>query len=279
MARKTGLGRGYEALLSDNTADENSTVEIRLSDIEPNRNQPRKFFNQQAIDDLADNIAQFGLLQPIVIKPLVHGGYQLIAGERRWRACRQAGLKTVPAIIKDISEKEAMEIALIENLQREDLNAIEEAEGYRQLIENYSLTQEQVAKRVGKSRSAVANALRLLELGVYKDLIVEGVISAGHGRALLALENDDLRAEAVEQIRKGASVRQIEEFTKKAKRRKKETGVLKPTFFYEVELALKQQLGRKVKIRFEKSKGSLEIEFYDEQDLSDLMQDLFGQNI
>ncbi|MBQ2676874.1 MAG: ParB/RepB/Spo0J family partition protein [Clostridia bacterium] len=278
MARKSGLGRGYSALLNDNATDENSAVEVRLSDIEPNRDQPRKHFDQAALDELSDNIAQYGLLQPIVVRPLINGGYQIVAGERRWRACRQAGLTTVPVVIKELSDEQTMEIALIENLQREDLNPIEEAQGYKQLMTAFGMTQEEVSKKVGKSRSAVANSLRLLELEEYIDLIAAGVISAGHGRALLALSPED-RAFAVEFIKKGASVRDIEQMGKKAKANAKSATAapVKIPYYSEVELALKEELGRRVKVQMGKTKGTLEIEFYGEQDLADLIEMVFNK--
>ena len=163
-AKKGGLGRGLESLFSENATDSDGAVKLNINDIEPNRDQPRKDFDEQSISELADSIARHGLIQPIVVKPNANGRYSIIAGERRWRASRIAGLNEVPVIIKDADEQTLMELALIENLQREDLNAVEEALGYRSLIDGYGLTQEEVAKRMGKSRSAVTNALRLLAL-------------------------------------------------------------------------------------------------------------------
>lgn len=280
MAKKSGLGRGYEALLSDNAADEQNTYEIRLSEIEPNPDQPRRQFDPAALEELAENIRQYGLLQPIVVRPNARGsGYQIVAGERRWRACRLAELTTVPVIIKELTDQQTMELALIENLQREDLNPIEEARGYHRLIQEYGLTQEQVAARVGKSRPSVANALRLLELGEYLPLVESGAISAGHGRALLAIKDEQLRKQAVQLIKKGASVRQIEKLAKKRSTSPKPTATSNKMerlqYYNEVELAASEELGRRVKIHLGKTKGTLEIDFYGEQDLADLLEYLF----
>ena len=162
--KKGGLGRGLDALFNENATDEKGVVTLRLSEIEPNRNQPRTSFDEEALSELADSIEKHGLIQPIVVRPTSSGVYQIVAGERRWRASRMAGLSEVPVVIKELDDQKYYEIALIENLQREDLNAVEEAQGYRTLIDTYGLTQEQVAESVGKSRSAVTNALRLLKL-------------------------------------------------------------------------------------------------------------------
>lgn len=277
MAKKKGLGRGYEALLSDNATDSSGSVELRLDQIEPNPDQPRKIFDKQALDELSENIKNYGLLQPIVVRPTFSGVYQIIAGERRYRASIQAGLTTVPVIIKEIDDAEAMEIAIIENLQREDLNPAETARGFKKLMDTFSLTQEQVASKVGKSRSAVANALRLLELGKYLMYLEDGTISAGHARAMLPLD-DEARQDAIILIKNGASVREIEALGKKKKvlapkTEKKES--FKPVYFKEVELSLKEELGRNVEISKKNKKYSLEIDFFGEDDLKDLMQRLF----
>ena len=189
--KKGGLGRGLDSLFNENATDSDGAVKLNINDIEPNRDQPRKDFDEQSISELADSIARHGLIQPIVVKPNANGRYSIIAGERRWRASRIAGLNEVPVIIKDADEQTLMELALIENLQREDLNAVEEALGYRSLIDGYGLTQEEVAKRMGKSRSAVTNALRLLALNSTElEALRRGSITAGHARALLSCDDE-----------------------------------------------------------------------------------------
>ena len=189
---KGGLGKGLDALFMDNSIEEEakSAVKLKINDIEPNRAQPRKSFDEEALEELANSISTHGVIQPLLVRPLADGGYQLIAGERRWRASRMAGLTEVPVVIREMSDSEAMELALVENLQREDLNPIEEAQGLALLMETYGLTQEQAAKRVGKSRPAVANSMRLLSLPQEVLAMVErGELSAGHARTILALEN------------------------------------------------------------------------------------------
>ncbi|HHW45647.1 MAG TPA: ParB/RepB/Spo0J family partition protein [Clostridiales bacterium] len=278
MAKKIGgLGRGLESLFTENTAEQQSPVNLRLTDIEPNRSQPRKDFDEEALSDLADSISKHGLLQPLLVRPLPNGTYQIVAGERRWRASRMAGLDTVPAIVKEMTDQEALEVALIENLQREDLNPVEEALGYRTLIEEYGMTQEMVAERVGKSRSAVANALRLLALSDdILQLVKENKISAGHARALLSLEGELLK-KGVELALKGAPVRVIERFAKLSKQARKEPAA-KDRFYSEAELALSSELGRKVKISASKNKGVLQIEFYNKEDLSEIIDRITGVN-
>lgn len=216
-AKKGGLGKGLDALFMDNeTVDSGGVVTLRLSQIEPNRDQPRKIFSEEALNELADSIREHGVLQPLLVRPLPGGSYQLVAGERRWRASRMAGLQEVPVVIREMDEEQAMEIALIENLQREDLNAIEEATGYKQLMERYGMTQEQVAKRVGKSRPAIANALRLLNLPQkVMDMVGEGEVSPGHARALLAFDDQDRIVEIAQKVKTGKySVRDIERMAK-----------------------------------------------------------------
>ena len=196
--KKGGLGKGLDAIFAENdTEDRNSAVAIRLNEIEPNRAQPRKDFNDKALAELADSIAQHGVLQPLLVRPIPGGGYQIVAGERRWRAARMAGLSELPAVIRDLSDAEMMELALIENLQREDLTPIEEARGYKALIDEYGLTQDEIAKTVGKSRPAITNALRLLHLPQEAlDLLAAGKISAGHARALLMFPDEESMLEA-----------------------------------------------------------------------------------
>jgi ParB family chromosome partitioning protein len=277
MADKKGLGRGLGSLFDINTEESNVT-EVMLSEIEPNRDQPRKDFDQQALNELADSIKKHGLLQPILVRSKPTGGYEIIAGERRWRACRIAELRTVPVVVREMDEREVMEVALIENLQREDLNAVEEALGYRSLMVSYGLTQEQVAEAMGKSRSAVANTLRLLELTPSEtEQLKMGKISAGHARALLSTEkNSKLREDMLKAALAGASVRELELMLKKAKANptvKKEPKT--DTFYREVELAIKNELGRTVKISGnQKGKGTLTIEFYSKDELKDFAKRL-----
>ncbi|MBR2044144.1 MAG: ParB/RepB/Spo0J family partition protein, partial [Clostridia bacterium] len=220
-AKKGGLGRGLDALFGENATDEGKLSELDINEIEPNKEQPRKDFDEEALSELADSISRHGLLQPIVVRPRPNGRYEIIAGERRWRACRLAGLYTVPALIKEMDELGAAEAALVENLQREDLNPYEEALGYSTLIERFSLTQEDAAERVGKSRAAVANALRLLKLPEKMlNALREGKISAGHARALLAAEGEK-QEELFRLALAGASVRSLEAMTKKKEKKEK----------------------------------------------------------
>lgn len=274
MAKKSGLGRGYEALMSDNATEQTNAVEVRIDELEPNPEQPRKTFERSALDELSENIKKYGLIQPIVVRPTIMGNYQIVAGERRWRASMQAGLKTVPVIIKELDDAQTMEIAIIENLQREDLNPIETAKGFKALMDTFKLTQEEVAEKVGKSRSAVANSLRLLELGKYVLYVENGTISAGHARAMLPL-SDELREIAVEMIKRGATVREIEALSKKKPKNLEKidkNSAIRPIFYKEVELSLKSELGRKVEIKEEKNKCTLSIDFYGEDDLKELVK-------
>lgn len=273
--KKGGLGRGLDSLFNANS-EETLSTEVMLSQIEPNRDQPRKDFDEQALNELAESIREHGLLQPILVRSKPSGGYEIIAGERRWRASRIAGLRTVPVVIKEMDEKEAAEVALIENLQREDLNPVEEAMGYRSLMVSYGLTQEQVAERMGKSRSAVANALRLLELTPNEtEALKAGKLSAGHARALLGAEKgSDLRSDMLRVALAGASVRELELMLKKKKEAKK-TEKTADTYYTEVELAIKNELGRTVKITPKgKGKGTLTIEFYSKKELEDFAKRL-----
>ena len=278
-AKKGGLGRGLDSLFDENAADSTGAVIININDIEPNRGQPRKDFDETALSELADSIVQHGLIQPIVVKPTIDGTYSIIAGERRWRASRMAGLSEVPVIIKDADEQTLMELALIENLQREDLNAVEEALGYRSLIEGYGLTQDEVAKKMGKSRSAVTNALRLLNLNEAElEALRRGTISAGHARALLSCEDDEVRGKMLLAAAEGASVRELEKMaaaSKKTKSDKKTEKATKSTFYSEVELSLKNELHRKVNIASKgNGKGTITIEFFSDDELSDFARRL-----
>lgn len=281
--KKNGLGKGLDALFIDNsTEDVKSAVKLGINDIEPNRDQPRKHFDEAALSELADSIALHGVIQPLLVRPISDGGYQLIAGERRWRASRLAGLSEVPVVIREMTDSEAMELALIENLQREDLNPIEEAEGYKLLMDTYSLTQEQAAERVGKSRPAVANAMRLLALPEeVLDLIKEGRISSGHGRTLLGLNDKSMMLKLCKEIEeKQISVRQLESIIKTLNNPKKDKDekpkkVKRDPYFDECELAIRQELGRKASINVKKgNKGTLEIEFFSKEDLQSILETL-----
>lgn len=273
--KKSGLGKGLDKLFLENSVDEMvATNVLPLSEIIPNKEQPRKTFDEGALQELADSITQHGVLQPLLVRPLPEGGYQLVAGERRWRASRLAGLKEVPVVVKDLSDIETMEIAIIENLQREDLNPIEEAEGLQALIDRCGFTQDEVATSVGKSRPAIANSLRLLKLPPeVRDMTREGVISAGHARALLAFDNEAMIYEAAKQIvQQKLTVRDVERL---AKMKEKSAPVVKhakrrDAFYDEVELSLSEALGRKVRVLNGRGKGTLEIEFYSMEDLKDI---------
>ena len=278
-AKKGGLGRGLDALFADNSIEEiasTSAVKLKIMDIEPNRDQPRKIFDEDALAELADSIAKHGVIQPLLVRPMPDGSYQLVAGERRWRASRMAGLTEVPVVIKELSDDEAMALALIENLQREDLNAIEEAQGIKALMDTLSLTQDEAAERVGKSRPAVANALRLLKLpDSVIALVSDGKLSPGHARALLGFTDEqDIIEPADLIIDQGLPVRDVEKLVKK---RNKEPKAEKPaarraSYYDEVELALTDFLGRKVKVGTKpgKESGVLEIDFFDKDDLTRL---------
>ena len=274
MAKKSGLGKGLGALMLENNTDSMvSTSTLNINEITPNKEQPRKTFDETALEELADSIRQHGVLQPLLVRPLTSGGYQLVAGERRWRASRLAELKEVPVIIKELSDTEAMEIAIIENLQREDLNPIEEAEGLQALIDKCGYTQEEVAVSVGKSRPAITNSLRLLKLPQeVRDMAKDGVISAGHARALLAFDNQPMMIECAKQIvPKKLTVRDVEKMAKRPARASEPKRTQRRDSFYdEVELSLSEALGTKVKVYNGRSKGTLEIEFYTLDDLKNI---------
>ena len=281
MSKKFGgLGKGLDTIFAENeTEDSNSSVMLKISEIEPNRSQPRKDFDENALSDLAQSISQHGLLQPLLVRPLPIGGYQIVAGERRYRACRMAGLTEVPVTIRELSDTETMELALIENLQREDLSPIEEALGYKALIDEHGFSQEEVATSVGKSRPAIANSLRILKL---PDSVLEYVkqdkISAGHARALLMLDSEEDMLELAELIyKKDLSVRHAEKLAKKKPEVEEDTQPeRKPSFYSMVELALNESLGRKIKVNKNKGKqgGVLQIEFYSDEELTELSNKL-----
>lgn len=280
MAKKqSGLGKGLSALMMENAVDDMvSTNTLSINEIIPNKDQPRKTFDEGALQELADSIIQHGVLQPLLVRPLPTGGYQLVAGERRWRASRIAGLKEVPVVIKELSDVETMEIAIIENLQREDLNPIEEAEGLQALIDRCGFTQEDVAVSVGKSRPAIANALRLLKLPPeVRDMTRNGDISAGHARALLAFDNDAMIYEISQNIVKNnLTVRDVERLSKTEGNVNKvrSSSRRRDSFYDEVELSLTEVLGRKVKVYNGRGKGTLEIEFYSVDDLKEIANKL-----
>ena len=274
------LGRGLDALLGDTSlqAQTGGSVSLPIAQVEPGLNQPRKHFDEESLADLAQSIGQHGILQPLTVRRLASGYYQIIAGERRCRAARMAGLEEVPAIIVEADDRKVMELGLIENLQREDLNPMEEAAGYRTLVQEYGLTQEEAAKRVSKSRPAVANAMRLLALPQEVQWLIEqGSLSAGHGRALLALPTAEEQIAAAEEIRtKGWSVRETEERIRQrlqegeASAPEKTPSPLK-LYFKEAERQLTAGLGRRVTITQGKKKGKIALEYYDQEDLEALM--------
>lgn len=277
---KGGLGAGLDSLFSENARDVQIKATLRTSEIEPNRDQPRKHFSTESISSLADSIREHGILQPILVRPLDTGGYQIVAGERRWRAARMLGLDEVPVNIKELSDTETMQIAIIENLQRENLNPIEEASGYSELIESYGMTQEQVGKMVGKSRSAIANSVRLLTLPQRVQKMVEnGELSSGHAKALLGFEDEEmLMAIANRAADGGMTVRQIEKMVQKTELLTPpvagKTNEIIDNYFKEMEISLNERLGRKVKVDYGKNKGVLILEFYDKDDLATIADKL-----
>lgn len=282
--KKGGLGKGLSAIFMENESeDSRSTVTLKISELQPNRDQPRREFDEKSLAELADSISQHGILQPLLVRPFLDGGYQIVAGERRYRAARMAGLTEVPVVIRDLSDSETMQLALIENLQREDLTPVEEARGYRQLMDNYGLKQDEVSRVVGKSRPAIANTLRLLELpeDILK-LISDGKLSAGHGRTLLAFKNPaEMEKAARLASTEDISVRELERLAKKSNKALENADVQKIyekklSYYGEVELALKEHLGRKIKVNGNEKKGVLEIEFYGKDDLTYIAK-LLGQ--
>ena len=276
--KRGGLGKGLDALFMENDAEDSAgTVTLKISEIEPNRSQPRHDFNEESLRELADSIAAHGVLQPLLVRPLPEGGYQLVAGERRWRASRMAGLFEVPVIIRELSDSETMQISMIENLQRENLNPVEEALGYKTLIDEYGFTQDELSKTVGKSRPVITNALRLLKLSQeILDMLRNGEITTGHARALLSIDNADEQLRISHLIVKNdLTVRDIERIAKSINEQKGEHQAAethkRSTFFDEVELSLNEHLSRKVKVVNGKDSGGiLQIEFYSEEDLSEL---------
>lgn len=273
--KKGGLGKGLELLFAENALeDAGKAVTLPIGEIEPNREQPRKAFDDAALAELSASIAQHGVLQPLLVRPMSGGGYQIVAGERRYRASRMAGLTELPAVIRELSDKEAAQLALIENLQREDLNPMEEALGFQKLMESYGLTQEETAHIVNKSRPAVANALRLLNLPEEVTVMVaDGTLSAGHARAILSFAPELQVETAKNAVRSGASVRELERQARAAQREKKTpraTAFRRDSFYDEVELALSEALSRKVRVTVGEKSGTLSLEFYDREDLQEM---------
>lgn len=284
MAKERGLGKGLGALLGEDAVRQDQregqgSSSLPISQVQPGLNQPRKRFDEEALSDLTESVRTHGVIQPLTVRRLSSGYYQIIAGERRWRAAKAAGLKEVPAVIIEADDRKVMELGLIENLQRQDLNPVEEANGYKVLMEDYGLTQEEVSLRVGKSRPAVTNALRLLALpDPVLQLLEEGRLSAGHARALLgAPSKSDQRALAQKIIDEGLSVRQVEALVKRLAHPKKETQSAPEADPYKIyrDAAAKDLsdcFGRKVSIVQGPKKGKIELEYYDDNDLNALLE-------
>lgn len=271
---KRGLGKGLGALIRENEQEIINTVsELKITELEANQNQPRRNFDDQNLQELADSIKQHGIVQPIIVRKL-ENGYQIVAGERRWRAARLAGLKTVPVVVKEYSNIQVMEIALIENLQRQDLNAIEEAIAYKSLIEEHDMTQESISERIGRSRSAIANTLRLLNLpSEIKEFVVQGKISAGHARALLAVTDKKKQIEMAQKIyEQQLNVRDIEKLVMQKDKKESSKEIKKTVEIIEIEDRLKKALATKVNIVHKKSKGKIEIEYYNNDDLERILE-------
>ncbi len=273
MAKKSGLGKGLDSLFQDVRQEKAGVKEIiKIANIEPEKGQPRKNFDEKELAELAQSIERHGLLQPIIVRPVGIDGYRIIAGERRWRAAMKAGLKELPAIILEASEQMAMEIALVENLQRTDLNAIEEAEGFVKLIDSFGLTQEQAAQRVGKSRPVIANAMRLLSLpSEVVEMIRFGKITTGHGKALLSIDDPQMQVDVAKSVfDEEMNVRQTEMLCKKIQKKpggSQQKLKLRPTIATEVEIALQEVLGTEVKINYKNGKGRIEVNFYSDDQL------------
>lgn len=276
---KGGLGAGLDLLFSDNSNCVQVKSTLRISEIEPNRDQPRKYFSEESITALADSIREHGILQPILVRPLSDdtGSYQIVAGERRWRAACRLGLNEVPVIIKEFLDIETMQIAVIENLQRENLNPVEEALSYNDLIEKYGMTQEEIAKMTGKSRSVIANSIRLLSLPKQVlEKLADGSLSVGQAKALLSAKDEKMILSVAEKAADGGmTVRQIEKLMQKEnvpRGTKSDKNI--DNYFMEMEISLKERLGRKVKVDYGKSKGVLVLEFYDKEDLAAIAEKL-----
>ena len=278
---KKGLGRGLDALLSIESNDDERIIEIRINEIEPNMNQPRKSFDEEKLKELAESIKKHGIVQPIIVKK-EKNAYKIVAGERRWRAARLAGLDKVSVIVKDLSEREIVEVALIENIQREDLNPIEEAEAYEKLIKEYGLKQDEIGEIVGKSRPAIANILRLLSLqDIVKENLIKGKITSGHARALLTLEDKEIQKKVMEEIIKmNYNVRETEKIVKEYENKKNLNEIKenrkekseKSDEIIELENTLKNILGTKVQLNNKKNKGKIVIEYYSNDELERIIE-------
>lgn len=281
MAKKDSLGKGLGSIFAENALDNDTQISLPIVEIVPNRNQPRKRFDDEALRELADSIAQHGVLQPLLVRPMTDGSYQLVAGERRWRASQMAGLTEVPVVVREMSEQQASAVALIENLQREDLNPMEEALGFKSLMETYGLTQEETASAVNKSRPAVANALRLLNLPqAITELVSGGQLSAGHARAILSFDTEaEMLAAANQAVEKQLSVREVERMAKASHatpaKQQQKTPIV--SYYKEVELALNEAMDRRIKVIPGKTGGVLQIEFYSQEDLRDLANAIAGE--
>lgn len=290
-ARKSGLGKGLDSLISDKVSPKQTATTgkkdekkietlVKISKVEPNREQPRKFFDEDALQELADSIKQFGLLQPILVQN--RGDYyEIIAGERRWRAAKLAGLKEVPVIIRDYSEQEIVEISLIENIQRENLNPIEEAMAYKKLLTEFNLKQDEVAERVSKSRTAVTNSMRLLKLcDTVQQMIIDDMLSTGHARALIPVENEEQQIQLAQKIfDEKLSVREVEKLVKQVlkpenKKPKEEVSKNLTYIYQDIENKLKESMSRKVAVtaKGKNGAGKIEIEFYSNEDLERLYE-------
>lgn len=283
MAKKSGLGSKLDSIFDEDVSvfgdDEKSISVMKLSDIEPNKEQPRKNFDQEALNALAESILEHGIIQPLTVRALDNGSYQIVAGERRWRAAKIAGLRDVPVRVMELTDEQTAQIALIENLQREDLNLIEEATGYQQLISAYGMKQDEVAKKVGKARSSVTNALRLLELpDEIKDLVEKNKLTQGHCKALLSLtDNQQQITLANKVIRDGISVRMLEKTVAQMNVPKKQMPRKKASFFTEAEINLSNRIGKPVRITAANNRIKLEIDCKDEDELKELLHTIAGE--
>lgn len=275
---KKALGKGLGALIpQSDTLDDKSILELKITEIEPNDNQPRRQFDDEALNALAQSIIEHGVVQPIIVTKH-NDTYKIVAGERRWRAARIAGQKTIPAIVKEYTDQQIIEVALIENLQRQDLNPIEEAYAYKSLIDEYKLTQEEIAKRISKSRPAIANSLRLISLpDIIKDYVSSGKLTAGHARALISIEDKNIQKELADRIiSENLNVRQIEKLVNDINNKKndisKKMQNIKEPIMIDIEDRLKSIFGTKVTINKKKKGGKIEIEYFNNEDFDRILE-------